>query len=100
MPIECTLLQEEPEPFDSCPKCGHEPRETRPSKAAADTVIRQYLAEVLPRYPTDGRIHLHPDGEDGWSFWILNDDTTSYVHSDLRIEWYGTDWEPGYDEDL
>jgi hypothetical protein len=23
------------------------------------------------------------------------DDSTSYVHNDLRIEWCGTSWEPG-----
>lgn len=36
---------------------------------------------------------IMPDG-DGWAFYVLPDDTTSYVHADLTIEWYGTAWCP------
>lgn len=35
------------------------------------------------------------EGKCGWSFWIREEDTTSYVHEDLSIEWYGTGWTPG-----
>ena len=31
---------------------------------------------------------------DGWAFWIREEDTTSYVHSNLLIEWCGTGWVP------
>jgi hypothetical protein len=30
---------------------------------------------------------LHEDGN-GWKFWILESDTTSYLHADIR--WNGT----------
>ncbi|MHC4864599.1 MAG: hypothetical protein ACYTEX_10970 [Planctomycetota bacterium] len=36
------------------------------------------------------RFHLVEDGVDCWAFWLDEDDTTSYVHPDLGIEWYGT----------
>lgn len=42
---------------------------------------------------------LAEDGEDGWSFFVFFEDTTSYVHHDLKIEWYGTVFEPGKDMD-
>lgn len=29
-----------------------------------------------------------------WAFWILDNDTTSYLHEDGRIEWLGTGWYP------
>lgn len=30
---------------------------------------------------------------DTWSFWVLDSDTTSYVHEDMSVEWYGTAYE-------
>lgn len=38
---------------------------------------------------------LHNDGDDGYAFWLIPSDTTSYVHADLTIEWYGTSWPEG-----
>ena len=37
------------------------------------------------------------DGEDGWSFVVCEceDNTTSYVHRDGTVEWYGTPWPNG-----
>lgn len=29
-----------------------------------------------------------------WAFWVLENDTTSYLQEDGRIQWYGTEWEP------
>ena len=55
------------------------------ARAAIDTLLEQQLGEVPP-------YDLDADGERCWSFWVLEEDTTSYVHPDLRIEWYGTEW--------
>ena len=35
----------------------------------------------------------------GWAFWVATQDTTSYVHEDLSIEWYGTGWPHNYEYD-
>lgn len=70
----------------------------RPTRAAAAAAVDAFLLEIaadptrLPSYT------LIEDGEDCWAFFILKDDTTSYVHDDLKIEWAGTMWMPG-DED-
>ena len=31
------------------------------------------------------------DDGDGWAFWLHPDDTTSYLHADLLVEWYGSE---------
>lgn len=33
------------------------------------------------------------DGEDGWAWFINPEDTTSYVHADGTIEWYGSSFD-------
>ncbi len=55
------------------------------ARNAIDDFLFQQFGEV-PGYSIDA------DGERCWSFWIIDEDTTSYVHPDLRIEWYGTAW--------
>lgn len=65
----------------------------RQSKRAARNAVEQFFREQFGEVPHGYR--LHHDGETSWCFYILPDDTTSYVHHDLRIEWYGTSWEPG-----
>lgn len=57
------------------------------AKRTIDDFLEQQLGEV-PSYDIDD------DGERCWSFWVLDEDTTSYVHPDLRIEWYGTGHRP------
>ena len=36
------------------------------------------------------RIRSCDDGG-GWAFWLHADDTTSYLHVDLLVEWYGSE---------
>lgn len=68
----------------------------RPSEKAARKAIEAFLREEAPGYPT---YSLCEDGEDSWAFWIVPNDTTSYLHHDLGIEWYGTCWPDDYEYD-
>lgn len=75
----------------------------RPTESAARAAIEAWLAEHAPGYPTysiceDGD-EDSAEGKCGWAFWIAEKDTTSYVHEDLSIEWYGTGWPEVYEED-
>jgi hypothetical protein len=70
-----------------------EPSPVRPSEAAARAAIEAWLNEQAPGYPD---YSICEDGDDGWSFWIATQDTTSYLHHDMRIEWYGTGWPEWY----
>lgn len=70
----------------------------RPPEPAARAAIEAWLDEHAPGYLG---YSMCEDGDDdaaegkcGWAFWILDDDTTSYVREDLSIEWYGTSFEP------
>lgn len=67
----------------------------RPSKAQAQKAIETFLSRVIGEHPP---VHLIHDGESHWAFWILEEDTTSYVHPDLKIEWYGTSWDSAQDD--
>jgi len=69
---------------------------TRPTRAAAENAVRAFLNESELG---EAEFTLVEDGETGWAFYLLKDDTTSYVHEDLSIEWYGTGWEPGEREE-
>jgi hypothetical protein len=69
------------------------PPRKRPRRHDAQCVIERFFQDKLGEVPPYYRL-IH-DGDDSWSFWILDDDTTSYVHHDLKIEWLGTAWEPG-----
>lgn len=70
----------------------------RPTEAQARKAIEAWLEQHAPGYPTYG---MCEDGDDGWAFWIVDQDTTSYLHHDLTVEWYGTGWPDqfSYDED-
>ena len=68
----------------------------RPSEADARVAIEAWLDEHAPGYPRYG---ICEDGELCWAFWIAEQDTTSYVHADLSIEWYGTGWPDVYEVD-
>ncbi|GAB5336319.1 hypothetical protein [Pseudomonas fluorescens] len=73
----------------------------RPSHEEAESAIADFLAVTIGECPP---FHQCEDGDDGWAFWIVeqdgeNDgDTTSYVHHDLVIEWYGTTYDPDADQ--
>lgn len=69
---------------------------TRPSREAAERAVAEFLDTVEPDYPT---VTVAEDGDDGWAFWIDPEDTTSYLHHDLRIEWYGSRWPDSVDYD-
>jgi hypothetical protein len=58
--------------------------------------VEAWLDEHAPGYPA---YTLAEDGEDGWAFWIVPQDTTSYVGPDLRIQWLGTGWPDNYSYD-
>lgn len=72
----------------------------RPPRTQAAAAITSFLrTELGHRFGPRGEEHpsfaMTPDGADCWAWWILADDRTSYVRSDLSIEWLGTAWEPG-----
>lgn len=78
----------------------------RPSREQAEQAITDFLQAKLGAVPPFGMVEDGDEGDDpqkiGWAFWVYPeelppgaDDTTSYVHQDLSIEWYGTSWEPG-----
>ncbi|MGY6251813.1 hypothetical protein ACXIVK_00015 [Paraburkholderia caledonica] len=82
---------------------GPKPVSRRPSEEAARAAIEAWLEVHAPGYPT---YSLVEDGDEdsaemkcGWAFWIVDADTTSYVHEDLTIEWYGTMWPELYQYD-
>lgn len=71
----------------------------RPSRSAAERAIDNFLASLFSSTPPYG---MCEDGEPengdkcGWAFWIEDEEgnevegsTTSYVHADLGIEYYG-----------
>ena len=59
----------------------------RPARKQAEAAVRRFLDGEGIKFR---RLHLYEDGDDGWAFWLHDDDTTSYVHADLYVEWYGT----------
>lgn len=65
----------------------------RPTREQAERAIAEFLKGELGDVPD---FTLNEDGDEdsgnkcGWAFWVHLDDTTSYVHRDLKIEWYGT----------
>jgi len=58
--------------------------------AAIESFLRETFGDAFGRLPD---FELIEDGDYCWAFWVLDDDTTSYLHSDLSVEWYGTSWE-------
>lgn len=68
----------------------------RPTEAEARKAIEAWLDEYAPGYPD---YSLWEDGDEsvapnkcGWGFCVSTHDSTSWVHEDLTIEWYGTGW--------
>ena len=66
--------------------------EKRIPEPRARKIIRKWLKEEYPG--EDPPFNLIEDGDSHWAFWILPDDTTSYLHPDGLVEWYGSAWEP------
>jgi hypothetical protein len=89
------LLTPGDRPVLSASSCGGR----RPSRELAESVIDAFLTETLGEL--DVPFELHEDGDEssapgkcGWSFWVRSEDTTSYLHEGLGIEWYGTGYDP------
>jgi hypothetical protein len=66
----------------------------RPTEEEARRAIDGFLREELGREFWFGLVE---DGDEdsaqnkcGWAFWLNSEDTTSYLHEDLTVEWYGT----------
>lgn len=69
-----------------------EVKPVRPSEEEAEKAIYEFLCEVMGKDEVDASsFEMHPDGS-GWQFWVREKDTTSYVHHNLGVEWYGTGW--------
>ena len=68
----------------------------RPTDEQAEPVIESFLTELMGVAPPFRKCE---DGDDGWAFWINSSDTTSYLHHDLKVEWYGTSYDTDSDED-
>ena len=68
----------------------------RMSEEDARKAIEAWLDKHVPGYPD---YSLCEDGEKSWAFWITWHDTTSYLHWNGRIEWYGSLWPDHYDYD-
>lgn len=79
----------------------------RPTKRSAQKAIRTLLktwvgeGNYIPSFTLEPNGYPETDAPSkiGWAFWILDDDTTSYVHNDLSIEWYGSSWAPEMDHE-
>lgn len=69
---------------------------SRPTESSARAAVEAWLDVHAPGYPT---YSLHKDGEDGWAFYVAEQDTTSYLRHDMSIEWYGTGWPRRYEYD-
>ena len=61
----------------------------RPSEERARRAVEEFLTHNAPGFPD---YTLIDDGEDGYAFYVVPQDTTSYLHRDMSIEWYGTGW--------
>ena len=72
-----------------------------PRMAAVDAVLDLHVRALLDRKlgREDYPLTIIEDGDDAWAFWVHEDDATSYVHSDGKIEWYGTGWPDNDDAD-
>jgi len=69
----------------------------RPSEDLARRAIERFLRVEVGLI--DPPFEMAEDGESGWALWITENDTTSYLHSDLKVEWLGTSWEPEDEDD-
>ncbi len=72
------------------------PVSRRPTEAAARAAIEAWLDEYAPGYPDyslwEGGDERVAENKCGGGVCVSPHDSTSWVHEDLRIEWYGTGW--------
>lgn len=60
-----------------------------PTESEARERIEAWLNKHAPGFPD---VSLCSDGGGVWAFWIADHDSTSYLHPNGRVEWYGTGW--------
>ena len=64
----------------------------RPTKDLAYVSISDFIKKELDiKYQP--HFSLVEDGDTSWAFWINDEDSTSYFHHDLKIEWCGTSFD-------
>lgn len=64
----------------------------RPEETIAIQAVKSFLEEIFDT--NDIPFTIIEDGDFNWAFWINEQDTTSYLHSNLKIEWYGSSYNP------
>jgi hypothetical protein len=75
---------------------GIEMQERLPENEAIK-IVEDWLKAVEPEHPD---YTIVEDGDLSWAFWISPHDSTSYLHSDGRVEWCGSCWDQhGYDSE-
>lgn len=68
----------------------------RPTQEEVELAISKFLAQ---QFSTPPSFSLCEDGETSWAFWILEDDPTSYINHDLKIEWCGSNWDESQEQE-
>lgn len=83
-----------------CNDCGFcDQSKRRPTRDVAREAIRSFLREEFETEAPPSFCMIPNGDEDsapnkcGWAFWILDDDTTSYIGEDLKIQWLGSSFE-------
>ncbi len=66
----------------------------RISYAQASWIVLGFYLRLFKGNHNIPEPYLVPDGEKCWAFWLDEQDTTSYIHEDGSVEWYGTQYEP------
>lgn len=76
-------------------RCTDFSKSRRPTREVAENAISEFLTKIGYE---DMSFDLVEDGCDddannkcSWAFWLNENDTTSYLHEDLTVEWYGFD---------
>lgn len=72
-----------------------------PGRLVRSEAVRLIEALLDKEKPGCPQYTMIEDGETGWAFWIVPDDTTSYVRPDGAIQWSESAWpdDVSYDGD-
>lgn len=66
----------------------HRPEPQDAMRAICHCLVENDQARLIPY------VHMIPDGEDGYAWWVNDEETTSYVNRNLAVEWLGADKTP------
>lgn len=66
----------------------HRPEPQDAMRAVCHTLAENDQARLIPY------VRMIPDGEDGYAWWVNEEETTSYVNRNLDVEWLGVDKTP------